>query len=159
MKKKSTKISAELLSLPPKWHSSSGSLIEVVRERPGDKSVTRHLWRASSRIVWFVSWCGWDMSLLSVFPPPPATGEVTLCEINAKLVSESFETADLSRYIPAKQVSLQRQYFNILSLALLHLAKTCGSLWRIKLWGKRIEWQRRGGHVDVTWNDLYRNLT
>lgn len=43
------------------------------------------------------------MSSLSVFPPPPAEGEITLCEFNAKLIAESSKTAKLSKYIPATQ--------------------------------------------------------
>lgn len=46
------------------------------------------------------------MSSLSVFPPPPAEGEITLCEFNAKLIAESSKTAKLSKYIPATQVWL-----------------------------------------------------
>ena len=44
------------------------------------------------------------MSSLSVFPPPPVEGEITLCEFNAKLIAESSETAKLSKYVPATQV-------------------------------------------------------
>ena len=44
------------------------------------------------------------MSCLSVFPPPPSDGEITLCEFNARLISESSETADVSKYVPATQV-------------------------------------------------------
>ena len=44
------------------------------------------------------------MSSLSVFPPPPAEGEITLCELNARLISESSKTAELSKYVPATQV-------------------------------------------------------
>ncbi|XP_068671537.1 aladin-like [Montipora foliosa] len=43
------------------------------------------------------------MSSLSVFPPPPVEGEITLCEFNAKLIAESSETAKLSKYVPATQ--------------------------------------------------------
>lgn len=43
------------------------------------------------------------MSCLSVFPPPPSDGEITLCEFNARLISESSETADVSKYVPATQ--------------------------------------------------------
>ena len=45
------------------------------------------------------------MSSLSVFPPPPAEGEITLCEFNARLIAESSKTAKLSKYVPATQVS------------------------------------------------------
>ena len=44
------------------------------------------------------------MSSLSVFPPPPAEGEITLCELNARLIAESSKTAELSKYVPATQV-------------------------------------------------------
>lgn len=44
------------------------------------------------------------MSCLSVFPSPPSDGEITLCEFNARLISESSETADVSKYVPATQV-------------------------------------------------------
>ncbi|KAJ7375506.1 hypothetical protein OS493_002280 [Desmophyllum pertusum] len=43
------------------------------------------------------------MSSLSVFPPPPAEGEITLCELNARLIAESSKTAKLSKYVPATQ--------------------------------------------------------
>lgn len=43
------------------------------------------------------------MSSLSVFPPPPAEGEITLCELNARLIAESSKTAELSKYVPATQ--------------------------------------------------------
>lgn len=43
------------------------------------------------------------MSSLSVFPPPPVEGEITLCEFNAKLIAETSETAKLSKYVPATQ--------------------------------------------------------
>ena len=45
-----------------------------------------------------------NMSSLSVFPPPPAEGEITLCEFNARLISEDSKTAKLSKYVPATQV-------------------------------------------------------
>jgi len=44
------------------------------------------------------------MSSLSVFPPPPAEGEITLCEMNARLIAESSKTAELSKHVPATQV-------------------------------------------------------
>lgn len=45
-----------------------------------------------------------SMSSLSVFPPPPAEGEITLCEFNTRLIAESSKTAKLSKYVPATQV-------------------------------------------------------
>jgi hypothetical protein len=50
------------------------------------------------------------MSLISVFPDPPAYGEVTLCEYNTKYVSEGFEKADLKKHVPATHVSLRGVY-------------------------------------------------
>ena len=51
------------------------------------------------------------MSSLSVFPPPPAEGEITLCELNARLIAENSKTAELSKYVPATQV--ERKYFTV----------------------------------------------
>ncbi|CAH3154561.1 unnamed protein product [Pocillopora meandrina] len=43
------------------------------------------------------------MASLSVFPAPPSMGEVTLCEMNARLIAEDYSTAKLSKYVPATQ--------------------------------------------------------
>lgn len=43
------------------------------------------------------------MSSLSVFPAPAPIGEVTLCEVNARLIAEDYSSAELSKYVPATQ--------------------------------------------------------
>ena len=58
------------------------------------------------------------MSCLSVFPPPPSDGEITLCEFNARLISESSETADVSKYVPATQVI--DEWSDFYSICVLH---------------------------------------
>ena len=58
------------------------------------------------------------MSSLSVFPPPP--GEITLCELNARLISESSKTAELSKYVPATQVQ-NINYINVSFLIFVFL--------------------------------------
>ena len=45
------------------------------------------------------------MSLIAVFPNPPPSGDITLCEYNTQYVSEDFERADLKKYVPATHVS------------------------------------------------------
>ena len=40
------------------------------------------------------------MSSLSVFPAPPGKGEITLCEMNARLIAENYKPAELSKYVP-----------------------------------------------------------
>ena len=55
------------------------------------------------------------MSSLSVFPPPPAEGEITLCEFNARLIAESSETAKLSKYVPATQVRMVLLLYSLCS--------------------------------------------
>ena len=53
---------------------------------------------------------GGPMSSLSVFPPPPEGGKITMCEINARLIAESLNTAELSKYVPATQVNSKIKY-------------------------------------------------
>lgn len=68
------------------------------------------------------------MSCLSVFPPPPSDGEITLCEFNARLISESSETADVSKYVPATQV-MSGQTFTVSSCVLHAFSLRVGFLY------------------------------
>lgn len=65
------------------------------------------------------------MSLIAVFPDPPASGDVTLCEYNTQYVSEDFERADLKKHVPATHVS-----FAPFTWKLFHFFLT---LWLVKL--------------------------
>ena len=96
----------KVTSSPPK-HSECQSTSPVSRVRLERLAIKQDL-----PAIFELRNCDWhpNMASLSVFPAPPSMGEVTLCEMNARLIAEDYSTAKLSKYVPATQVQSVSNY-------------------------------------------------